>query len=931
MEVVHQLNKARQSLWYDNIQRCLLTSGEMAGMIARGEIRGVTSNPTIFMNAIASSTDYDAGLAPMAWSGWAAEEIFYQLAIEDIRAAADLFAPLYGQTGGSDGYVSLEVSPYLANDTQKTLAEVLHLWKQVDRKNLMIKIPATQAGLPAITAAIAEGINVNVTLIFSLERYQQVMDAYLSGLEQRAAKGLPLESIASVASFFVSRVDSKVDARLREMVNRKDPQAAGLLGKAAIANARLAYADFLQVFGSRRFQDLKSRGARVQRPLWASTSTKNPAYRDVMYIEELIGPDTVNTVPPQTLAAFLDHGKVRLSLQENLEEARAHLAALESLGIHMQDITCQLEKEGVRAFADAFTALLQVIEERRQSALAELGPLRQGVASQVKHLTEIDMPRRLWGHDPSLWAANQDAQAAIRGRLGWLESPERSRALLPEIQRLVKDVQLAGYSRAVLLGMGGSALSPEVFGMIFGSHEMYGKPGLDLLILDSTDPAQVRATARWSDVGATLYIVSSKSGATIEVNAFIDFFWSRARHKLGEKAGEHFIAITDPGTPLEKLARERKFRAVFLGDPTVGGQFSTLTAFGLVPAALLGIDVQRLLAASAEMAVQCAASRPAAANPGLVLGAVLAEAARQGRDKLTFIADPELSALGAWLEQLIAESSGKQGTGIIPVDLEPPLSSKRYADDRLFIHFAFGEASASDPSAEIKRVTDLRKAGQPVVTLRVNDLYDLGAEFFRWEVATAAACAILGVNGFYQPDVQDSKDRTRQKVDEFLRTRSLVETDPIWEGPGGRVYGWDFPGLNGARTLADVVKAFTGLAREGDYIAINAFVPRSERMLNKLQSLRAHILKTTHRATTLGFGPRFLHSTGQLHKGGPSSGLFLQITRQPSTRLDIPAQELTFGTLERAQALGDLEALLARGRRAIRIHLVDAEIKDLIR
>lgn len=934
MEVVHQLNKARQSLWYDNIQRRLLTSGEMAGRIARGEIRGVTSNPTIFMNAIANSTEYDAGLAPMAWSGWSAEEISYQLAVEDIRAAADLFAPLYGQTGGGDGYVSLEVSPYLANDSQKTLVEVLRLWKQVDRKNLMIKIPATQAGLPAITAAIAEGINVNVTLIFSLERYQQVMDAYLSGLEQRAAKGLPLESIASVASFFVSRLDSKVDARLQEMVKRKGPQAGqatGLLGKAAIANTRLAYADFLQVFGSRRFQDLKTRGARVQRPLWASTSTKNPAYRDVMYIEELIGPDTVNTVPPQTLAAFLDHGKVRLSLRENLEQARAHLAALESLGIHMKDVTRQLEEEGVRAFADAFTALLQVIEERRQSALAELGPLKQGVASQVKHLTEIDMPRRLWGHDPSLWAANQDAQAAIRGRLGWLESPERSRALLPEIQRLVKDVQLAGYSRAVLLGMGGSSLAPEVFGMIFGSREMYGKPGLDLLVLDSTDPAQVRATARWSDVGATLYIVSSKSGATIEVNAFIDFFWSRARHKLGEKAGDHFIAITDPGTPLEKLARERKFRAVFLGDPTVGGQFSALTAFGLVPAALLGIDVQRLLAASAEMAAQCAASRPAVANPGLVFGAVLAEAARQGRDKLTFIADPELSALGAWLEQLIAESSGKQGTGIIPVDLEPPLPSKKYADDRLFIHLAFGEANASDPSAETKRAADLRKAGQPVVTLRVNDLYDLGAEFFRWEVATAAACAILGVNGFYQPDVQDSKDRTQQKVDEFLRTRSLVETDPIWEGPGGRVYGWDFPGLNGARTLADVIKAFTGLAREGDYIAINTFVPRSERMLNKLQSLRAHILKTTHRATTLGFGPRFLHSTGQLHKGGPSSGLFLQITRQPSTRLDIPAQELTFGTLERAQALGDLEALLARGRRAIRIHLVDAEIKDLIR
>lgn len=930
MDVVRKLNKAGQSLWYDNIQRRLLTGGAMAGMIERGEIRGVTSNPTIFMHAIANSREYDASLVPMAWSGWTAEEIFDQLALEDIRAAADLFAPLYGRTEGGDGYVSLEVNPHLANDTKGTLAEARRLWKLVDRPNVMIKIPATKAGLPAIRDATAAGININVTLIFSRERYREVMNAYLAGLEQRAAHDLPLGSIASVASFFVSRVDNKVDACLREIIAGEGPQAeqaVGLLGKAAVANARLAYADFKEVFGSRRFQDLQLKGARVQRPLWASTSTKNPNFRDVMYVEELIGPDTVNTVPPQTLTAFLDHGQVRPSLEENLEQARAQIDALEKLGVSMKEVTHQLEVEGIKAFSDAFSALLNTIAERRKAALAALGPLQQGVARRVKQLAAMDVPRRLWAHDPTLWAADESGQAEVRKRLGWLEATQRSRSLLPEVRRLVEDVQAAGYSRALLLGMGGSALAAEVLSLIIGPQELSGKPGLDLLILDSTDPAQVRAAARWSAVGETLYIVSSKSGTTLEVEAFLDFFWARARHKLGEKAGEHFIAITDTGTPLESLARARKFRAVILTDPTVGGRYSALTAFGLVPAALLGIDAQHLLDTGAQMAAQCAASRPAAANPGLVLGAVIGEAALQGRNKLTILADPEIAPFSAWLEQLIAESSGKQGRGIIPVDLEPPLPPKKYAADRLFVYLAFGDERQG---AEAKRAADLRNAGQPVLTLPVSDVYRLGGEFFRWEVAAAAACSILGVNGFDQPDVQDSKQRTREKITAFLQTRSLVEDDPIWEGPGGRVYGWDFPGLNGARTLADVVRTFVGLSRDGDTIATNAFVPRSDRTLNKLQNLRSHILKQTNRATTLGFGPRFLHSTGQLHKGGPANAMFIQITQQPSVRLDIPTQDLTFSTLERAQALGDLEALLARGRRAIRIHLVDAEINDLV-
>lgn len=371
MKTTIQLLEAGQSVWYDNIQRGLLVNGEMARMIAEGEIRGVTSNPTIFMKAITKTQDYDDSLQSLIDSGLSAEGIFFHLAIEDIQDAADLFLPLYQQSGGGDGYVSLEVSPYLANDTASTLAQAKELWQRVNRPNLMIKIPATQAGLPAITEAIAAGINVNVTLIFSLQRYAEVIDAYLAGLEQRANQGLPVNSIASVASFFVSRIDTKVDRRLQSIMDAADHgenEVAGLLGKAAIASARLAYADFKQAFSEERFQNLAEKGARLQRPLWASTSTKNPAYRDVMYVEELIGPDTVNTMPPHTLAAFLDHGQVRLSLESDLAGARHVLADLGSLGISIAEVTRELEEEGVKSFADAFTTLLEAVDARQQIA-----------------------------------------------------------------------------------------------------------------------------------------------------------------------------------------------------------------------------------------------------------------------------------------------------------------------------------------------------------------------------------------------------------------------------------------------------------------------------------------------------------------------------------------------------------------------------------
>jgi transaldolase/glucose-6-phosphate isomerase len=563
------------------------------------------------------------------------------------------------------------------------------------------------------------------------------------------------------------------------------------------------------------------------------------------------------------------------------------------------------------------------VDQRRKAAAAELGPLQGAVAKRVKHLEATNAPKRLWQHDPTFWTADESGHAEIRKRLGWLDAPDRSRSLLPELARLVKDCQSAGYTHAVLLGMGGSSLAPEVLAQTFGSHEVYGKPGLELIILDSTDPGQVRATARWSDLEKTIYIVSSKSGTTSEINAYLDYFWAKAHRKLGDKAAEHFVAVTDPGTALEKLARERKFRQVFLADATVGGRYSALTAFGLVPAALLGLDVTKILDGAAKMALQCSTERPAGSNPGLVLGAILGEAALQGRDKLTVITDEPLSTFGSWLEQLIAESSGKLGKGIVPIDIEPVVPVKKYGSDRLFVYLCMD-------GSQNKRVADLVKAGQPALTIPFMDVYAMGAEFFRWEVATAVACAVLEVNAFDQPDVQDAKDRTHKKVDGYQKTHALDEGQPVWEGTGGRVYGWDFPGLNGAKTLADVVKSYIAQAREGDYIAINAYVPRNERNQARLQHLRSQILKTTGRATTLGFGPRFQHSTGQLHKGGGNNGMFLQITEEPSSDMEIPTEGLTFGVMERAQSLGDLEALLARGKRVIRVHLVDGELKDLI-
>ena len=920
MSAIAKLHKLDQSIWYDNIERRLLENGALGGLIEKGDIRGVTSNPSIFHKAIANSTDYDSALKPMAWAGMDAEQIFYQLAVEDIRAAADLFLPLYQKTNGGDGYVSLEVSPYLAHDTAGTIAEAQKLWDWVKRPNLMIKIPATLACLPAITQTIAAGINVNVTLIFSIERYEAVMDAYMSGLEARLAAGHAVDQIASVASFFVSRVDAKVDKQL-DAIGAPDAQA--LKGKAAVANTVLAYEKFKEVFASQRFEKLKNQGARLQRPLWASTSTKDPSYSDVLYVDELIAPHTVNTVPPKTLDAYRDHGAARLSLEEKTADSHQVMKDLEKVAISMTQVTTELEEEGVKSFADAFTALLATLQERCDSAVNELGPLKEAIPGRVAYLEERFAVQRLFDGDPVLWTDNPAGKEEIVKRLGWLRAPENSQALLSDLNAFAAECQAAGFTHALLLGMGGSSLASEVMRLTFGVGELNGKPALDLAILDSTHPEQVKAALERAPLKQTLVIVASKSGSTGEVIAFLDYFWDAASRELGDKAAEHFIVITDGGSKLEELSRQRKFRRSFAADANVGGRYSALIAFGLVPAALMGVDTAQLLQRARWIASQCTPAMPAARNPGLVLGAILSEAALQGRDKLHILTDPDMSAFGSWLEQLVAESSGKQGKGIVPVvgamAAIPPASET----DRLFVYLR-------SSGAEDETASKIRAAGHPVLELVVNSPYDLGDQFYRWQYAVAIACVVLGVNAFDQPDVQDAKVRTNQKITAFRQNGQFDEGSPIWSGSGGRAYGRAFAGLESAQTIQALVSQFVAQSQPGDYIAINAYLPRNAETLAKLDTLRRAIIKKTGRAVTLGFGPRFLHSTGQLHKGGANNGLFLQITSDPPADFAVPDLGLTFGALLRGQALGDFEALMARDRRVMRVHLDGVEVDGML-
>ena len=902
---LQQVNALGQSVWYDNIRRGHIKSGELQRLIDSG-ITGLTSNPTIFEKAIAGSTDYDDALLTLVADRKSASDIFESLATQDIRDAADLMRSIYEQVDGADGFASFEVSPHLAHDTEGTISEGRRLFALLDRPNVMIKVPATPEGVPAVRQLISEGINVNVTLIFSLEAYDQVREAYIGGLEELAASGGDVSRVASVASFFVSRVDSAVDALLDERSRAGSEDLEDLVSKAAIANAKLAYRDFQNVFGNDRFAALRARGAKVQRPLWASTSTKNPALSDVLYVESLIGRDTVNTVPEATLTAFLEHGNAAETLEQDLGDAEQTIESLRDAGVSMEQVTAKLLADGVKSFADSFDKLIENIEEKTSRLLAsqhahpttELGGYLSEVEATLEDLEKRDVVGRIWRRDHTVWKSEPEE---ITNRLGWLTVTDAMCEHVEELDAFSKEVRDAGFRHVVLLGMGGSSLGPEVLRQTFGSID--GHP--ELFVLDSTVPGWVQSVTDAIDPAHTLFLVPSKSGSTVEPNTFYRYFRSLVDSAVGqERAGQNFVAITDPGSSLETLGHEHGFRRVFKNPPDIGGRYSVQSYFGLVPAALMGVDITLLLDRVDSMREGCASFVPVHDNPGAWLGTIIGTLSLKGRDKLTLITSPSIGSFGLWVEQLIAESTGKEGRGIVPVAGEPVLAPESYGEDRLFIYLRVdGDDNAQNDAA----TENLASSGHPVVRLDLRDRYDLGGEFFRWEFATAVAGAILGIQPFDQPNVQQAKDLTTQALKEFQTSGKA-------------------PTAEATDTFAELLSK----AKAGDYLAIMAYMQHSPETDEALDSLRRTVMERYHIATTVGYGPRFLHSTGQLHKGGPDSGLFLQLTAAHQDDIGIPEESYTFGILADAQAEGDLMALQTIGRRAAKVRL-ESDTADAIK
>lgn len=944
-----------QSIWLDFISRKLIDSGELHRLVEADGIGGVTSNPAIFEKSIREGTEYAAALADLRRRRPAASafELYEAIAVKDIQDACDVLRPVYDRTKARDGYVSLEVTLHQGETPAEIVREAVHLWETVARPNVMIKVPGTSDGRKAFEELIAAGINVNVTLLFARSAYAETLEAYLKGLERRAKAGGELSKVASVASFFVSRIDTAIDKELEaKAAAAKTPKEKAalekLLGRAAIANAKLAYAHYEDVTSSRRWRELAKKGAQTQRVLWASTGTKNKRYSDVLYVEELIGKDTVNTAPPATIDAFRDHGKPRLSLTEGLLDAKKALREVESAGVALDRVTDELLEDGLKQFSDAFTKLLASFQgasaPARSDAATRLaapaittataspaksaGPTNPPAAVAIQspaHVqrafdaalaewTRSDASRRFARRDASVWTGGDESRW-----LGWLDAPARGRAAVADLGKFVDGVRADGFQHVLLLGMGGSSLCPEVLGRTYGSRA--GFPALH--VLDSTDPDQVLAIAERLDLARTLVVVASKSGSTLEPNILEAFFWDRVSRAVGAgQAGTRFVAITDPGSKLEGVARAKGYRRVFAGDPSIGGRFSALSLFGLVPAALVGLDLEGWLSRADALARRTIGANAPAQDDCVRLGLFLGACAREGRDKLTLVVSPALASLGGWLEQLVAESTGKEGRGIVPVDLEPLAPPERYGDDRAFAYVRL--ASAPD-AAQDAAVAALERAGHAVARIAVGDVLDLGAEFYRWEIATAVAGAVIGIHPFDQPDVEASKLATKELTSAYERTGELPPEKPFFEEEGLLLYASREHALELYRVtgddaaLADVLRAHFAL-RPRDYAAFLAYLPMDGQNAAELQAMRTAVRDARRAATCAEFGPRFLHSTGQAYKGGPRTGVFLQITRAVESDVPVPGQKYGFGVVQAAQARGDMQVLVERGQRALRVH-----------
>lgn len=922
-----------QSIWLDNISRDLLLSGELRRWVGERGIRGVTSNPAIFEKAIAQSSDYDPAARALIGQGASdALDVFEKLAVQDIQLGCDVLRPVWEESGGRDGFVSLEVSPHLANDTEGTVTEARRLAADVARDNLMIKVPATPEGIPAIQQLISDGIHVNVTLLFAVDAYEAVHQAYLAGLEARLDRGENVSGIASVASFFISRIDATVGQHLAaklEGETREDVRARleALDAKVAIANAKLAYARFLETLAGNRWARLAEAGADPQRVLWASTGTKDPALPKTLYVDELIGRHTVNTLPDATLEAFRTEGAVRDALGQDpaplKAEAQTVLSELDALGISLKEITDGLLTKGCALFSDAFDGLLLSVETKRQQLLGDrlastryaLGSAQGDVDAAAEAWSQDGRTHSLWRKQPAIFSDADEARW-----MGWLDLPAASEEEAIGSAALREAVRQHPADTAVVIGMGGSSLWPDVLGRTFEGGQADGRKARPLRVLDTTVPGAIEAQLAGLDLERCLFFVSSKSGSTIEPNAIFELVYARLVDQLGaERAGRHFVAITDPGSQLEARAAALGFLGLALGRPDVGGRFSALSPFGLLPAEAAGLDPEALRARARTMSAACAPFVSPDQNPGVGLGLALGTLARSGRDKLTLSLSPEITLFSDWIEQLVAESTGKYGKGVVPIAGEPLGEPARYANDRVFVDLAVaGDTTSTDREAKLAA---LEAAGHPVIRIALAERLDLLQEVFRWEVATAVIGAVLELNPFDQPDVESAKVASRELMAEAADGGALPVPTARFEDEGATwIVG---PAVGQASDAGAAIAALLGGLGENDTFFLNVFLEDATAHREVLQTLREQVGTARGVATTLDFGPRYLHSTGQLQKGGPNRLVGLQLWQSAGApagdSLTIPGMGGSFDTLAEAQAVGDYSVLAERERRVIGI------------
>jgi len=915
-----------QSYWLDNLTRGKIKKGEIKNRVTQQGLRGITSNPSIFNKAISKGNDYDAQIKQLVREKKSVREIYEALTVKDVQDACDILKSVYDESNGTDGFVSLEVSPYLARDTEGTIEEARRLFSKVDRPNCFIKIPGTDEGVPAIEQCLYEGININITLLFSIQSYEAVAWAYIKALERRLDEGKDIKNIASVASFFLSRIDVLTDQLLGHYIipekTTGEPRPENLLGKAAIASAKIAYQSFKNIFSGERWQKLSNNGAHFQKPLWASTSTKDPLYSDVRYVETLIGPHTVNTLPDETIDAFADHGKlIENSIEHSIDEARQTFENLGKLGIDINFVTRQLVNEGIQKFISPYDNLMKTLADKRSQFLSDktgtqeidFGKNKSEIISAFSSLDEKQIARRIYSKDPFVWKSEEKETEAIRNRLGWLDVGDFiNRA--DEIIDFAKEIKKEKFKYVVLLGMGGSSLCPEVARETFGSKQGYPK----LLMLDNTDPAAVKNVESQIDLGKTLFIVASKSGTTTETLSFDHYFFNLLKDNGTKNPGRQFIAITDDSTSLQDEAKERKFRKVFTNPDDYGGRYSALSYFGLVPMALIGIDIKEILHNAHQMEINSGPFIPSDSNPGISLGAALGMNARLGRDKVTFVLSRSINAFGYWVEQLIAESTGKEGNGILPVESEDLGKPEVYSNDRVFVYM---HAGRDDKQKDERKLNVLQKAGHPVIKIDLKNKLALGAEFFRWELTTATAGRIINVNPFNEPNVSESKKNSKDLLNEWKETKSFDEGKPIVSPNISIFYKTEADWIPKGKSMSSFLNAFVKLAKSPDYLALLAYFLQTPQRQKLLQSIRMKLRNKLKVATTLGYGPRYMHSTGQLHKGGPNHGVFIMFTYDAKDDLSIPGEDYGFATLQKAQALGDFRSLNNKNRRVIRIHL----------